>query len=55
MTWLVMRCEEIAPDHIEIAIVNMTLIFDDQTITVYPIPRRNIIPRHGGFSMMGGV
>ena len=50
-----MSGEEITPDHIEIAIVNMTVIFSDQSFTVHFVPRRNFVPSHGWLFMMGRV
>ena len=50
-----MRSEEITADHIEIAIVNMAMIFRDQPITVHPIPCRNIIPSKRWLGVVGRV
>jgi hypothetical protein len=52
MSRLVMSGEEITPDHIEIAIVNMTVIFSDQPFAIRFVPRRNFVPSHGWFFMM---
>ena len=55
MARLVMGREEIAPDHIEIAIVYVTVIFSDESFTVRFVPCRNFVPSHSGLFVMGRV